>query len=60
VDGGDCGRIWAWKLSECKAILDYIPATNPTQHIPNGPDDPLTMINYHHMDILKLKDDSMD
>jgi hypothetical protein len=27
--------------------------SNPTQQIPNGPDDPLTTTNYHHMDMLK-------
>jgi hypothetical protein len=56
----EIGRIWAWKLGKCKPIFDYIPATNPTQHIQNGPDDPLTTtnINHHHVDI--LKDDGMD
>jgi hypothetical protein len=49
----EIGRIWA-RLGKCKPIFDNTPATNPTQHIPNGPDDPLnTTINYHHMDILK-------
>jgi hypothetical protein len=50
-------RIWAQKLG-CKPNFDNIPATNPTQRIPNGPDDALTTINHHHMDI--LKDDGMD
>jgi hypothetical protein len=26
-------------------VFYNIPATNPTQHIPNGPDDPITTIN---------------
>jgi hypothetical protein len=56
----ETGRSWAWKLGKCKPIFHYISAINPTQHIPNVPDDPLTIttINYHHMDI--LKDDGMD
>jgi hypothetical protein len=51
-------RIWAQKLGKCKPNFDNIPATNPTQRIPNGPDDTLTTFNHHHMDI--LKDDGMD
>jgi hypothetical protein len=43
------------KLGKCKPIFDNVQATNPNQHIPNGLDDPLTTINYHHMD----KDDGM-
>jgi hypothetical protein len=42
-----------------KLIFENIPAPNPTQQIPNGPDDHLTTTNYHHMDMLK-KDDCID
>jgi hypothetical protein len=53
-------RIWAQKLGKCKpSNFDNIPATNPTQRIPNGPDDTLlTTINHHHMGA--SKDDGMD
>jgi hypothetical protein len=36
-------RIWAQKLGKCKPNFDNIPATNPTQRIPNGPDDALNI-----------------
>jgi hypothetical protein len=52
----ETGRIWAQKLGECKQIFDNAlcaRATNPNQHIQNGPKDPQTTINYHYMDILK-------
>jgi hypothetical protein len=44
--------------NEKKLIFDNIPAPNPSQQIPNGPDDLLTTTNYHHMEM--LKDDGMD
>jgi hypothetical protein len=33
------------EVGQMQDVFYNIPATNPTQHIPNGPDDPITTIN---------------
>jgi hypothetical protein len=56
----ETGRICSQKPGKkCKKLIfDNIPTPNPSQQIPNGPDDLLTATNYHHMDM--LKDDGID
>jgi hypothetical protein len=46
------------KKCKKKLIFDNISTPNPSQQIPNGPDDLLTATNYHHMDM--LTDDGID
>jgi hypothetical protein len=56
----ETGRICSQKPGKkCKKLIfDNIPAPNPSQQIPNGPDDHLTTTNYDCIDM--LQDDGMD
>ena len=42
-------RFWLGSWANVRLIFASVPSTDPTQHDPHGPDDPLGTINYHHL-----------